>query len=760
MKLVRLRTRTVNPGKDQEGVELAIHPQLTVVLGTAGAARQNLIEAIAGIARGVAEGGGVIEVGGVEQDLTTEALADLGLGTDVDVVVRATHLPGHRADRAAERRAAAAASDEARRSLVKAQAVSHDASEVLDEVKRTLNELRAGRGQRALLGQPTASTPAKVPIAPDLASAERARLDEEVERLHAERDSAIFARAEAERVVSEARERAAPPQDVPSAARSEQTSADQQASDGEAKREELQRKLVALAPQDPTPIRECLDRIERARGAEPVAIPAALALADAWRDVHGQLADLERTESDEERQARARLEAARRAAVEAEKDLRVSGLPADVVAELESAHIAVLDAQDKSTSRFSGGRARSRLDHARAVERSVLAKLDFTTYADYMMSSSSRGVGAGKRAVLQAARIRVAEAEAELQELSDTGRDIWRADLLEQRSALAPRIALLLGHEPEGPEVEGELRALRAVPPADDALLADMRSLLAGVGVAVEDEVLGQEELVGLARTWLDENGHLDERRVVVEAELRAIDDETAGGPGRSNAVQIDAPSAADEERSHQAEVSLQQTDQELVELEGRIADLEAAVVAAEAERARLLEDDDTADQQPPAVDVSGAGPEAAVDLLLAETEARLQRVSQDALAAELEVDRLTAELASAEHRFNALTAAEDAPVTAEDAPAEDRQAIIEEIEWYLLTRLAAARSVGSAGSVPLVLDDPFHDLEVAEAVRFMEWIERMSAAVQVIAVTDDLALSFWAESLGAERAAVVSVGS
>ena len=56
------------------------------------------------------------------------------------------------------------------------------------------------------------------------------------------------------------------------------------------------------------------------------------------------------------------------------------------------------------------------------------------------------------------------------------------------------------------------------------------------------------------------------------------------------------------------------------------------------------------------------------------------------------------------------------------------------------------------------MLDDTFRDLDVAEAVRVMESIERMSAAVQVIAVTDDLALSFWAEALGAERAAVVSL--
>ena len=207
----------------------------------------------------------------------------------------------------------------------------------------------------------------------------------------------------------------------------------------EARREDIKNRLLALVAHDPAPVQASIDRIDRVRDTEPVPIPAALAFADAWRDLHEQLTELERAETDEERAARTRLDAARLAAVEAEQDLRVSGLAPDLVAELEAAHNEVLDAQDRTNSRFSGTRARTRLDEARAAERKVLDRLGFTTYADYMMSSSSRGAEAGKRAVLQAARVDVAEAETEWHSLGgDPSREVSA-----RRSARAT-----IGHRP------------------------------------------------------------------------------------------------------------------------------------------------------------------------------------------------------------------------------------------------------------------------------------------------------------------------
>ena len=42
------------------------------------------------------------------------------------------------------------------------------------------------------------------------------------------------------------------------------------------------------------------------------------------------------------------------------------------------------------------------------------------------------------------------------------------------------------------------------------------------------------------------------------------------------------------------------------------------------------------------------------------------------------------------------------------DAAGIDRSKLVDDVDWELMSRLAALRSVGLAGSVPLVLDDPF----------------------------------------------------
>jgi uncharacterized protein YhaN len=78
-------------------------------------------------------------------------------------------------------------------------------------------------------------------------------------------------------------------------------------------------------------------------------------------------------------------------------------------------------------------------------------------------------------------------------------------------------------------------------------------------------------------------------------------------------------------------------------------------------------------------------------------------------------------------------------------------------VEWYLLARLAAQRSVSFAGSVPLLIDDALRGLESAEVRHLLDRLERMAAAVQVIYVSDDPGVAAWAEVAGPDRAAVVT---
>jgi len=86
--------------------------------------------------------------------------------------------------------------------------------------------------------------------------------------------------------------------------------------------------------------------------------------------------------------------------------------------------------------------------------------------------------------------------------------------------------------------------------------------------------------------------------------------------------------------------------------------------------------------------------------------------------------------------------------------------AIGEEVEWYLLARLAAQRSVSLAGSLPLLLDDALHDLDGPELQHVLDRLERVADAVQVIVVSEDPTVAAWAHLAGAGRAAVVRPGA
>jgi uncharacterized protein YhaN len=79
-----------------------------------------------------------------------------------------------------------------------------------------------------------------------------------------------------------------------------------------------------------------------------------------------------------------------------------------------------------------------------------------------------------------------------------------------------------------------------------------------------------------------------------------------------------------------------------------------------------------------------------------------------------------------------------------------------EAIEFYLLARLAALRSVSYAGSVPLVIDDALADLSERDVEHLLHKLERMSESVQIVYLSDDPTVSTWARGIGFERGAVV----
>jgi uncharacterized protein YhaN len=90
------------------------------------------------------------------------------------------------------------------------------------------------------------------------------------------------------------------------------------------------------------------------------------------------------------------------------------------------------------------------------------------------------------------------------------------------------------------------------------------------------------------------------------------------------------------------------------------------------------------------------------------------------------------------------------------DRAAPQAPARADDLEWYLLARLAAQRNLSFAGSVPLVLDDTLAGLDAASASAVLERLERMASTVQLVILTEDLTAASWAESAGPERALVV----
>lgn len=133
-----------------------------------------------------------------------------------------------------------------------------------------------------------------------------------------------------------------------------------------------------------------------------------------------------------------------------------------------------------------------------------------------------------------------------------------------------------------------------------------------------------------------------------------------------------------------------------------------------------------------------------------AERLAAAERAVTEAAAAE---QATAAALAEVDATYSSATAAEAEALAA--AEQIDRAKLVEDIDWELMGRLAALRSVGLAGSVPLVLDDPFAVLDDDELTTVLDRVARLAGAVQVILVTDREAAVAWAAQIGSERALV-----
>ncbi len=853
MKVLQVR----DAAGDRPAVHL--HGQVTVVRGLDPSRRAWLIHVLGRLASGDdIDASGEVSAHGIVFPLDRTSLALLDLEQPVPSVVRAEDLPGHDA------RIAQATADRDR-ALIRRRELTQQITDQREALGAAVTERTAAaaelealeRGDGAAREAQAAAEAARLRLEAELASAveERGRNLEALHQAVLARDVASEARAASVKRLERARERrrsamtnatdaaaaveqarplvADDPTDQLVARRAELARAEAAAgeadpgrdgspvsrmlADLERRRVELVRLQEAVGGQEGNAVNGALDRLMGA-GTEAAPVVAALALADTWRDLHQQLSALDTGVSTEEYASEQRVVEARQAVIEAEAEYNQPVLTPEQITKVEAAHALVLEAQDRTEGRFGGSRLRKKLEDARAEERRVLERLGFSTYADYMMSSSSRGVGPANRSSLEAARTRLKDAEAHLATLPGAAdRARRRTELLQRRDAVSPRIAALLGHEPTGPESEQELRALReSVAPSESAMV-ELAAELATAGVAIIGPPYERDDLILLARFYLSEEETAVERRAEIDQALRALDRAVATvREARDRGDQeipafdplpelaqpiANAPSEADDAAQATtlrearwaeveaaraavaaAEAAVSQHRQATADLGGLEAQLarcgveeeQAAAAVAEAEAEVALANGSAFDQ---AVEVT-ADAEAALARSSAREEAARRAI--DEFSAEAGIDAMVhaarQRARNGEHLVTAAAAAEqttaaqlaevDAVLAAataaeEQAAAEaaevDRSKLVDDIDWALMGRLAAVRSVGLAGALPLVLDDPFAVLDDDELTNVLDRLVRLADAVQVVVVTDREAAVAWAAQIGSEKALVHS---
>ncbi|MEQ1786503.1 MAG: hypothetical protein ABL966_05575, partial [Acidimicrobiales bacterium] len=557
-----------------------------------------------------------------------------------------------------------------------------------------------------------------------------------------------------------------------------------------------ERRLAGLVAVATEPVAEALDRVRSLDRSVMVPMPEAVALIEELSLLEVELVSTEAlggTPGGGLAEGRVRLDDAHQALLEAEQAVRNPELDRDLVDRLEHTHADLLDATEKAGGRFGGGRAQRRVESLRAAEQTVLDEMGFTSYSDYMMGNSLLHVDPAKEATLDAARAELADAEDAWRTLqAATDAELERAERMERRRGLLDDARALLGRPISSGSVIEALGELQVEAEAPGDATAELREALDHAGVALGDEALDRDDLVLIAEAWLVETKGAAAREQALRDDLERLAFERIEAVGAVEAEQErsrphDGPTP---EERRQARLDAAHADQRAAEARLR------AHQAIEARSAALAEELATAAEAARIASEEAAEADAAYDAAVeeeADLRASLERITAE-LAAAMETEATTNDelrehtdqpadtpdaLAAAHAQAAAARAAAEARVakrageraaieaqrrqaTADLGALDDGEDVEEEaslaeaVEWYLLARLAAQRSVSLAGSVPLLLDDALVGLDEDELEHVLGRLERMAEAVQVIVVSDDDKAANWARLAGGERAAVV----
>jgi hypothetical protein len=746
MRLLQLNTN------GNEASALDFHPMVTVVNGLSAGGRATVIKAVTALPQGLDPGcHGLVEAHGILLDLDADTLALLDLDGDLDVLIRASDIPGATGGpgpAAPELSSVLPSSVEplsveqflavtpagAHPELDAAQLAQSQASGALEVLRDAVD-----RARRSLEGLTAARVAVEAALDDARRSLQKANLRLVTDEF--EPDPEPEPEPEVEPEPSRTME------DIDADRARIKERVDELAGDIA----RIDRGIEELAGVDPRPIQVLLDAIRNPQAVEMVPSERARELADQFVRLQAEVSTLEDSLDARglgSRSATERLDVARRNLAAAEKAVRKPELTEQDRVELEAAHDEVLEFGGKGRR---GGK--KRLEEAMAKEQAILDRVGFPTWSAYVMGSGLMAIDSSAERNLELARTELEEAELHWSNVAAMiEADPVHGELLDKLEAVYLEAFDLLGGDDEQDDLEGKLRSLE-VPKREvsmDELVDALAYQLELVGMSIPAQAVTLDRTVMIADAFLEEVSAITERlnelgseKVAALTELESLDDDLTALDREADEV---AAAAAARDLDDDLDLALDLDEEDDLTIDLDEPDDEPSGPSAD-DIARLESELEVAveDEQEYVEFVESR--EALVDVAI-----------QVESVARAKTKRIATELTEQHNASAAVEAEPQAAVPAIEPGGFSlpERATPEAIEFDLLARLAALRSVSYAGSVPLVIDDALAELSQRDVEHLLHKLERMSESVQIVYLSDDPTVSAWARGIGFERGAVV----
>ncbi|MGZ4760366.1 MAG: hypothetical protein ACXV95_14990, partial [Acidimicrobiales bacterium] len=387
---------------------------------------------------------------------------------------------------------------------------------------------------------------------------------------------------------------------------------------------------------------------------------------------------------------------------------------------------AVLEMQDKVGGRVGRRANQQRLEEAMAAEQAVLDRVGFPTWSAYVMGAGLLAIDPMAEQRLERAQAEMAASEAHWATVAEMiEADPEHRALLDRLESVYLEAFDLLGGDDEQADLEAALRSVQ-VPKREvstDELVDALAYQLELVGLNLGTDTPGVDRTIMAADAFLAEVQGISDRVAELEVERDRVQVDLADC--RATIERVDAVAAANP----------------TIDLTESASAAEAAAADTDALRAEL---DRATEEQADYADSLEAR------LALVDAATQVEAVATSRL---MKIAATLSETAAAQPAAGEAARPESDPDFDVDSDAGGPEAI----EFYLLARLAAQRSVSYAGSVPMVIDDAFLGLDADEIRSLLGKLEQVSESVQIIYLSDDPMIVDWTASVGLSRAAAVS---